>query len=44
MQWSISDDDEFDDFTEPSRAMGRCRAVFAYQGSRDDELTIAEGK
>lgn len=45
----FADDDDFDDFSEPAsnnysdRVIGRCRALFAFQGTRDDELTIAEG-
>lgn len=40
------DDDEFDDDTcisPGNRAIGKCRALYDYQGTRDDELTIYEG-
>lgn len=36
------DDDDFDD--DSNKVVGRCRALYDFQGSRDDELTISAGK
>ena len=36
------DDDDFDD--DSNKVVGRCRALYDFQGSRDDELTISAGE
>ncbi|XP_061167166.1 nostrin-like isoform X3 [Saccostrea echinata] len=36
-------DDEFEDFTDHSHVIGRCRALYDYDANRNDELTIKHG-